>query len=200
MVYCIGLTGTIASGKSTVADFFSTIGIDIISADNIAKSLTTQSQPASNKIIDHFGPSILTHTGDLDRPKLRQLIINQPQERRWLEQYLHPLIRKEIEVQIQNVSSPYCLIEIPLLKKKSDYPYLNRILLIEAHITQQIARCKKRDSSSTNDVKAILTTQKTHHPYLDLADDILKNTGTLDALNNKVFVLHRKYLEMASRL
>lgn len=200
MVYCIGLTGTIASGKSTVADYFSKLGIDIISADNIAKSLTMQSQPAFNYIVDHFGVSILTRTGDLDRAQLRQLIFNQPDERRWLEQYLHPLIRKEIKHQIQQVTSPYCLIEIPLLKNKADYPYINRILLIKAHIEQQIGRCRRRDRSAAKDTKAIIATQKDHHQHIGLADDILENTGTLRALRNKVLALHRQYLAMVSFL
>lgn len=194
MVYCVGLTGTIASGKSTVANCFSILGIDIISADAIAKSLTEKTQPAFQDIVHHFGHSILTPAGDLDRPKLRELIFKDPTERLWLEQQLHPLIKDEIKRQTETVTSPYCLIEIPLLTNRANYPYLNRVLFIEAHPTQQVTRCTARDNSAKQDTLAILAAQPSTQQYLAIADDVLKNTGSLSALSNKVLALHKKYL------
>lgn len=194
-MYCIGLTGNIASGKSTVASYFATLGIDVISADIIAKQLTAKNQPAFQEITNHFGKTVVTSAGELDRPYLRQLIFKDAAERLWLEKFLHPLIRKQIEAQVQIAKSPYCIIEIPLLRDGSLYPYLNRILLVEAKTDQQIERLISRDNSSRKDSLAILATQADTHTLHKLADDILENTGSLAELQKKVSHLHQGYLE-----
>ncbi len=195
MVYCVGLTGTIASGKSTVAGCFSKLGIEIISADQISKSLTAKTTPAFHEILHHFGTSILTPAGEIDRPQLRTLIFKDPKARRWLEHLLHPLIKEGIIHALQHVQSPYCLIEIPLLKLRTDYPYLNRVLFIESNPTQQIERAKARDGSSKADTLAILAAQANTAQVREIADDVLTNTGTLSDLDHQVLGLHQKYLE-----
>lgn len=196
-MYCVGLTGNIASGKSTVAAYFATLGVDVISADAIAKQLTAKTQPALQEIINHFGEAVLTSNGELDRPYLRQLIFKHPEERLWLEKYLHPLIRKQIEALVQVAKSPYCLIEIPLLRDRSLYPYLNRVLLVEAKTDQQIKRLISRDNSSKKESLAILATQANQHTLHKLADDILENTSSLAELQKKVKQLHKLYLDRA---
>jgi dephospho-CoA kinase len=198
MVYSIGLIGNLASGKSTVAAFFRELGIEIISADNVAKNLTTKNQPAFHQIITHFGPATLTDNGELNRRQLRELIFNNESERLWLENLLHPLIRKEIENTIKTIKSPYCLIEIPLFSTKANYPYLNRILLVKAKPEQQIARFIARDNSSRENALAILATQTNVEKHQELADDVLMNTGSLDELKEKVLTLHVNYLKLAA--
>ncbi len=195
-MYCVGLTGNIASGKSTVAAYFANLGIDVISADKIAKELTTSAQPAFQGIVNHFGQAILTKTGELDRRYLRQLIFKNPVERIWLEQYLHPMIRKQVEIQALASKSPYCLIEIPLLRDRALYPYLNRVLLVEAETEQQIERLATRDNSSKADALAILATQADAVTLHKLADDILTNSGSLVELQEKVVELHMRYLQV----
>ena len=192
-MYCIGLTGNIASGKSTVAAYFSDLGVAVISADKIAKELTASKKPAFNDIINHFGASVLTADGELNRRYLRQLIFNNAPERLWLEKLLHPLIQKQIKDEIGKVVGAYCVIEIPLLLDKSNYPYLNRVLLIQAELEQQIARLRVRDNSSREEALAILATQADENTRLSLADDILTNAGSLAQLKEKVDVLHKKY-------
>ncbi len=197
-MYCIGLTGTTGSGKSTVASNFATLGINVISADEIAKQLTLKNEPAFQDILHHFGNAVLTPAGELNRPYLRQLIFKNKQERVWLEQLLHPLIRKQIEYNISNVTTPYCIIEIPLLTDGSNYPYLHRILLIKAERQQQIERFMARDNSSKEEALAVLLAQKANEAkHLDLADDILSNTGSRLELKEKVDALHTKYLRLA---
>lgn len=193
-MYCVGLTGNIASGKSTVAAYFAALGVDVISADAIAKQITAKTQPALQEIINHFGESVIASTGELDRPYLRQLIFKHPAERVWLENYLHPLIRTQIEAEVQKAKSPYCLIEIPLLRDRSLYTYLNRVLLVEAKTDQQIERLITRDNSSEKESLAILATQADRHALHKLADDILENTGSLAQLQKKVKQLHKLYL------
>lgn len=193
-MYCVGLTGNIASGKSTVADCFFTLGIEVISADRIAKQLTSKTQPALQDIIQHFGSRVLKSTGELDRRFLRELIFKNASERLWLENYLHPLIRNKIELLIPAAQSPYCLIEIPLLTDRSHYPYLNRVLLVQAEKKQYIERLTARDSCSQEDALAILNTQANTQTLVKLADDILLNNGPLEQLSNKVMRLHQQYL------
>ena len=197
MVYCVGLTGTIASGKSTITDYFEKLGVVIINADDIAKKLTAHTQPAFHRIVSHFGTSVLTTSGELNRRHLRQLIFSDPLERQWLENLLHPLIRQQIEHEISQVEAPYCLIEIPLLTSRSDYPYLNRILVVQANPEQQINRFISRDNSSREAALAILATQSNENKQLELADDLLMNIGSLVDLEKKVNVLHIQYLQNA---
>ena len=198
MVYCVGLIGNLASGKSTVARYFAALGVDVINADDIAKELTTPFQPAFDSIVAHFGKSILTDAGDINRRQLRQLIFSQERERLWLEQLLHPLIRKRIEERINTTQSPYCIIEIPLMPARTNYPYLNRVLFIQATAEQQIARFIIRDKGSKKEeAQAILATQAQADTLRALADDVLLNTGSLEELQKAIKALHLAYLEYA---
>ncbi|HAT9655025.1 TPA: dephospho-CoA kinase, partial [Legionella pneumophila subsp. pneumophila] len=97
MVYSVGLTGNIASGKSTVAEFFSELGINVIYADKIAKELTSKNTPCYQDIISHFGSSVVLNNGELDRKRIRDIIFSNSNERLWLESLLHPVIREKIE-------------------------------------------------------------------------------------------------------
>lgn len=196
-MFCVGLTGNIASGKSTAAAFFAALGIEVISADSIARHLTQPGEPAFEQIIDHFGQTFKTESGDLDRRKLRELIFNHPKEKEWLESLLHPLIRKTIADQIKRCQSPYCMIEIPLLPNKKDYPYLDRILFIQANSTLQIQRLMARDNTTHQEALSILSTQANESKHLAVADDILVNHGSEADLKHHVSVLHQRYLEYA---
>jgi len=199
VAFLVGLTGNIASGKSAVAAQFATLGIDVISADQIAKALTARQEPAFYKIIDHFGTSILTTEGELDRRLLRQLIFNDATERLWLESLLHPLIRQAIRKEAQKCQSPYGLIEIPLIPDKAHYPYLNRILLVVANQDLQIARIMARDNCSKEHALAILATQADEKKHRLIADDVLINNGSIEQLQQQVKALHERYLQCASQ-
>ncbi len=199
-MYCIGLTGSIGSGKSTVAKIFSQLGIDIISADHIAKALVEPGKPALEKIIQRFGPSIRLDNGELNRPHLRELIINHPDERVWLENLLHPLIRETIQQNIFDCKSPYCIIEIPLLTSTLNYPYLNRVLLILANPEQQVSRIQTRDLCSKEQASALLETTRTDdEKRLKIADDVMVNDGCVEVLQQQVLALHAKYLLEAKK-
>ncbi|WP_133130045.1 dephospho-CoA kinase [Legionella yabuuchiae] len=197
-MYCVALTGNIASGKSTVAKLFNQRGVDVISADQISRALTQPGEPALSEITQYFGSSILTSNGELDRPKLRQIIFNNPEKRRWLETRLHPKIRQAIAAQVAECKSPYCIIEIPLLPDKKHHPYLDEILYVEADKEQQIERVMRRDNCSREEALSILNTQATAEQHKRLADKILFNTGTLSDLEHKVESLHTYYVEKAA--
>ena len=194
MIYCVGLTGTIASGKSTAASIFANLGADVVCADQISRDITTRNGPTLAKIIDHFGINFLTADNNLDRRKLRQTIIDNHHERQWLENLLHPLIRKEIEEKINQANGAYCIIDIPLLKDKKNYPYLDRVLLISAEKSQQINRLMLRDKCSYAHAEQILSIQKFDKK---IADDIIDNSTTKNQLRSRLAELHKYYLQEA---
>ena len=193
-MYCIGLTGTIASGKSLAMDYFKSKGIDTLNADVIARELTQKGSPALKAIIQYFGHDFLTLNGDLDRRKLRNHIVTHPEKRQWLEQLLHPMIRQQLESALTHCKSPYCVIEIPLLLDRATYPYLNRVLLITSESQQQIQRLMARDNCSETEATLLLCHQETNNHREALADDIVLNTGSVDELNRRLDELHYNYL------
>jgi len=193
----IGLTGGIGSGKSTVARLFSERGIAIIDADVIARDITAPAQPAFTAITKHYGNEILCKNGTLDRAKLRHIIFNDRHERRWLENLLHPLIRGEIEKQTKQVTSPYCIVVIPLLIEVGPYPFINRILVVDTPEHLQIERTALRDKVEKHQVEAILKTQTNRQQRLKYAHDIIINDGKREDLALQVDQLHHRYLKMA---
>lgn len=193
MVYCVGLTGNIASGKSTVSNLFAQRQIDVISADQIARQLTQKGQPACQAIIEYFGDDI-QQQGELNRARLRERMVSNPAARQWLEQLLHPLIREAIANAVAACQSPYCIIEIPLLTDKNHYPYLQRILLVTASETTQIKRVMQRDHCSQKQAEAMLALQPDIATRLTLYDDRIDNDAGLGTLEQAVETLHKKYL------
>ena len=197
-MYCVGLTGSIASGKSTIAAYFSALGIDVISADEIAKALVLPGQPALQQIIHHFGESVLTPEGELNRRHLREYIVKHPAERAWLEACLHPLIRQQIQHDVKACKSLYCIIEIPLLTDRALYPYLNRVLLVQGLREAQVTRLMKRDNQTREQSCAMLaTTLRDEGKRQTIADDKIMNDGSVDALREKINALHVQYLQAA---
>lgn len=198
--FCVGLTGSIASGKSTVASYFEKLGIDIINADHIAKALVQYGEPALQEIVNYFGTTVLMPNGELNRALLREWIAHNSDQRTWLENLLHPLIREQIKASIQQCKSPYCIIEIPLLTDKTPYPYLNRILLVQADPEIQINRLMARDKNSRQQALAMLaTTKAVEDKRRAIADDALMNLGSVEELHNKVATLHTLYLREAQK-
>ena len=193
----IGLTGGIGSGKSTVAQLFAERGVPIVDADVIAREITQPNTPAWTKIIHYFGKTILLENNALDRTKLRHLIFNDPDQRLWLENLLHPLIRKEIEQRINEMTAPYCIAVIPLLIEVKPYAFINRILVVDVPHALQIERVAIRDKSEKSHIDAILKTQISRQQRLAHADDIITNDGTLTDLIPQVETLHQRYLALS---
>jgi dephospho-CoA kinase len=194
MVYCVGLTGGIASGKSLAAEVFSELGIHVVNADNISRGLTLQGQDAYTKIVTHYGAEILNEHNELNRKALRAIIFSDPKERTWLEQLLHPLIREKIKEQVGLSTTPYCIVEIPLLIDKKTYPYINRVLLIQAPKHIQIERLMQRDSCDQEQALSILAAQPDASLRLKNADDVVVNDAGVDKLKTKIIALHHQYL------
>ena len=200
MTFCVALTGSVASGKTTASELFQDLGIEIINADKIARELTTQNQLAYSEILAHFGPEILDEHQEINRKKLRTLIFSDSKQRTWLEQLLHPLIRKKIAEAVKLCTTPYCLVEIPLLTDKKNYPYIHRTLLIDAPKETQIKRVMQRDHCTKEQALAILAAHPDQSIRIKNADDLLLNNLDLSELKTKVYELHKKYLRYSKQL
>ncbi|KTD08265.1 dephospho-CoA kinase [Legionella jamestowniensis] len=197
-MYCVGLTGGIASGKSTVASLFKNKRITVISADQVARELMQSDEQVQEKIVKQFGESILNSSKEIDRIKLRQIIFANPEQRLWLEQLLHPLIRQRIVELVHNSKSSYSIVEIPLLKERKSYPYLDRVIVVLAEPQEQIKRVMERDNCTQREAQAILAAQPSDAERIAIADDIIFNNTSLAALKLKVEALHQQYLRFAS--
>lgn len=195
----IGLTGGIGSGKSTVADLFAQHGIAIIDTDQIARDVVEPDSPALQKLTQHFGQVILNNDGSLNRSELRDIVFANPDERKWLEQTLHPLIRIEMQKQIQQAKPPYCVAVIPLLVENLPNKSIDRILVIDSTKEQQIARTKARDKLNDAQIENILHSQATREERLKVADDIIYNDKDLVHLTQQVETLHQQYLTLGAK-
>ncbi len=192
----VGLTGGIGSGKSTVAALFEKLGVNIIDTDIIAKKLVEVDLPAYQAIVKHFGDEILLPNKEIDRAKLKQRIIINDEDRLSLENILHPRIQEEVDEQIKHVSGSYCIVVIPLLVEKGNYPILDRILVIDSPLDLQIERVSKRDGLTNIDIEKLIAIQAPRQQRLDAADDIITNDKGLAELTNAIQQMHAKYLKL----
>lgn len=192
----IGLTGGIASGKSTAAKLFANKGITVIDADQIARDIVTKGTPAYQKIVMHFGENILSNDQNINRSALRELIFQNASEKNWLEQLLHPIIRDEMNAQALQAQPPYCLLMIPLLTAKDSSIPLDRILVVDCDPTLQIQRAMQRDNNDKAKIQAIIDSQISREQRLAFADDIIINNKDLSHLQSRVDELHDYYTSM----
>ena len=114
-VYRIGLTGGIASGKSTVANLFAALGITIVDTDLLAREVVAPGSALLPRIAGHFGAEVLQKDGSLDRAALRSRVFENPAERQWLERLTHPAIRELTDKRCESATSDYVIVAIPLL-------------------------------------------------------------------------------------
>jgi dephospho-CoA kinase len=197
MVFTVGLTGGIGSGKSTVSDLFAELGVDVIDTDEIARALTGSGQPAVAKIARHFGPDLVASNGSLNRDRMREVVFSDPDARQALQNILHPLIREEVQRRLSLVKKPYALVVVPLLVESRNYKFTDRIVVVDCKEDQQIERVMERSGLSRKQVRAIMDSQASRSERLAAADDIVHNEGGIAALRAQVEKLHQKFLTLA---
>jgi dephospho-CoA kinase len=194
----IGLTGGIASGKTTVSDKFASFGIDIIDADVIAREVVSQGTPGLQAIVEKFGPQILNDTHELDRQKLRKIVFADNTHKEWLNNLLHPLIREQMQIQTSRATSPYCILSVPLLVENQLANTVDRVLVVDIDEASQLKRAISRDKSEEAVIKGIMASQASRSERLAVADDVIKNDQDLDWLNKQVEELHKMYLNIVN--
>ncbi|MEV3822386.1 dephospho-CoA kinase [Aeromonas dhakensis] len=199
-MYVVAITGGIGSGKTTVANQFAELGIEVVDADIIAREVVEPGTPALTAIAAHFGADVIAPDGRLDRRQLRERVFTDPQAKGWLNALLHPLIRSEMQRQCAAARTPYCLLVVPLLVENQLTALANRVLVIDVDEATQIERTCRRDGVSRKQAEAILAAQASRTERLAAADDVLDNqNGTPEAIKSRIFALHETYLAFASQ-
>jgi len=193
----IGLTGGIASGKTTVAGLFAELGATIIDTDVIAREVVAPGQPALDEIASEIGASLIDADGVLDRAALRELIFADDDARKRLEAILHPRIQDEARRQSDQAGGEYQIIVVPLLVNSSLKDILDRILVVDCDEETQIRRLTARDGESEDLARRILAAQASRTERLAIADDIIRNDGTVADMRLQVAALHEIYQSLA---
>ena len=192
--WILGLTGGIGSGKSAAAEHFASLGIHMVDADHAARWVVEPGRPALAQIVEPFGEAVLLPDGQLNRAALRERIFKAEDERRWLEQLLHPLIGQEIASNLAQAQSPYAILVSPLLVESGQHRMTQRVLVVDTPEHLQLERTIRRDKVSEEQVRSILKAQALRDDRLKHADDVLLNDGDLGHLHQQVERLHQFYL------
>jgi dephospho-CoA kinase len=192
----VGLTGGIASGKTEVARLFSELGIPVIDADRIARELVEPGTDAYAEVVRTFGKDVVSAEGPLDRKRLRDIVFDDPGQRKQLEAILHPRVRDEIVRRVADLAAPYCLIVIPLLVESGMQDLVDRVLVVTASPEVRIERVVARDGISADQARSIMDAQADEELRIGEADDVLNNEGDRAELRDAVSALHRRYQQL----
>jgi len=198
MAFVVGLTGGIGSGKSAAAEEFARLGAAVVDTDAIAHELTRAGGTAIAALRRGFGDQFIDAAGAMDRAKVRALVFSDPAAKARLESLLHPLIRAESERRIAAARSPYVVHVVPLLVESPDYrARVQRVLVIDCPPQVQAERVRRRSGLAGAEIQRIIDAQLPREARLAAADDVIENSGTIDALHKQVRELHLRYLDMA---
>ncbi len=197
-MFRVGLTGGIASGKTTVAALFTDLGAGLVDTDRVAREVVAAGEPGLEAIVEAFGADILLDSGDLNRSALRAIAFGDPDERRKLEALLHPLIRARTLAQLEALEAPYAVVVVPLLVETDFAQFVDRVLVVDCPRKLQLERLVRRDQISAADAEAILAAQVDRETRSAHADDILDGSQSLPMTRERVGILHTDYLRRAA--
>lgn len=196
--YLVGLTGGIGSGKSTIANAFKQLGVKVVDADQAARAVVEPESNALKEIVNHFADEQLLVNGQLNRAALRKIVFNNPEQKNWLEQLLHPLIGNWISMQLeQPTSSPYIILESPLLFETDQYKRINISLLVDLPAELQKVRASKRDNVDPEQIQSIIDSQMSRQEKTALADYIFDNSLAIESIEKRVLDLHHQFENLA---
>ncbi|MDT0633889.1 dephospho-CoA kinase [Spectribacter hydrogenoxidans] len=193
----VGLTGGIASGKSVVSSAFERLGIEVVDADQVARDIVEPGQPALEEIRERFGDAIIDGNGRLDRRQMRGIVFDDPDARVALEKITHPRIREALAARRDAVRSEYSLLAVPLLVKSGMSDLVDRILVVDAPESVQMARLIDRDGIDEELARKMIAAQDTRTLRLAAADDVLVNTGPRKDIADLAAALHAGYSRLA---
>ena len=193
----IGLTGGIASGKSTVASLFTALGVTVVDTDLLSREVVAPGSALLRQITDHFSMLVLSGDGSLNRQELRKRIFEDPEQRKWLEALLHPAIRELTDARSEAATGPYVIVAIPLLVETDGAARFDRVLVVDCDPDLQLARLMARDGARREDALRMLAAQAPRAARLAVADDVIHNDGDLASLRDRVAKLHAEYVAAA---
>lgn len=195
--WILGLTGGIGAGKTLVSNHLAALGIEIVDADVIARDVVAIGSDGLNAIEQHFGKTILLDDGSLNRAKLREIIFADSEQKSWLNNLMHPLIRQNITAQLDAATSPYVVLSAPLLFENKLDALCDHTLLVDVPVEVQLVRTANRDSVSTEQVKNIIAAQMSREDKQQKADSIIDNHRDIDSVLIDVEELHHAFLQQA---
>lgn len=191
------MTGGIASGKSTVAELFASLGVPVIDTDLIAKDLVQRGAPALDEIRDRFGAAVFDSSGNLDRASMRTIIFADDNARLDLEAILHPRIGTVVMQQADAANGPYQIIVVPLLVDSPLRQFVDRVLVVDCPENVQIQRLLLRDAETEERARRILAAQSSRADRLAIADDVIRNDTSVERLGEDIKDLDRMYRRLA---
>jgi len=189
----LGLTGGIATGKSTVSGFFQQLGITIVDADLIAREVVSPNSPALIEITNQFGDDILLPSGELNRAQLRHIIFHDTKAKAWLNALLHPLIRQEIVAQLNSTKGPYVVLDAPLLFENGLDKLCAKTVVVDIPREMQISRAAKRDKVTQEQIRNIIEAQMPREEKLAKADIIIDNSKSIENTQSQVNSIHLSF-------
>ncbi len=191
----IGLTGGIASGKTTISDLFSDLKIPIVDTDIISRALLDKNRPGYEEVLSRLGNQILLENGDINRPMLRQLVFNDGELKQWLETMMHPLILQTANNQVNQYNgAPYVVLVVPLLFESKFTSLIDRALVVDCSRDNQLKRLVERDNIDESLAKKMLDQQWSNTERLALANDVIHNNND-ENLSEQINQLHQQYLK-----
>jgi len=197
--YVVALTGGIAAGKSAVTRRFAALGVPVHDADVAAREVVAPGSEGLAAVVAAFGDEVLDAEGRLDRPAMRRRVFADPAARRTLEGIIHPRVRHWLHERALADTTPYCLLAIPLLAENiAHYRWVDRVLLVDAPVEQQLERLIARDGIDEALARRMLAQQARREERLTLAHDVIDNSGDEAALEVAVAKLHQRYLALAA--
>ncbi|HEX2226029.1 MAG TPA: dephospho-CoA kinase [Candidatus Binatia bacterium] len=185
----IGLTGGIASGKSTVAAILRRLGAAIVNADELAREVVQPGTPGWKEIVEAFGAEALQADQTVDRQKLRTIVFNNPETRKKLEAIIHPRVRALAQKRIQEHAasgSEIVVYEVPLLFEGNLQASLRPVVLVAADVATQKRRLRERDGLAESEAEKHITAQMSLEEKRRLADYVIENEGNIDHLERQV--------------
>ena len=196
----VGLTGGIASGKSTVAQIFKSKGIPVLDSDQISRDLVSVGSQTLSEIVMEFGDDILDKSGNLNRTKLGEIIFSDPVQREILNDIMHPKIQKEQKNWLQKKriegESKIAAIEAALMIESGGYKNFDFLVVVKCSEKNQYERLEKRNNLLESSIKARLNSQMSMEKKTQYADWVLDNSDDLDSIKSQVSLLVNKLFSM----
>jgi len=197
----IGLTGGVASGKTTVSQIMKEEGAYLIDADQIARELVQPHQPAWNELVRSFGKEILQEDGSIHRKKLAEKVFTDPEKRKLLNQILHPRIKEEMDRRTREIGQKdpeaIVVIDAPLLVELGNHREVDKLIVVTSTQTQQMERLKERDGINSEEALRILSSQMPVEEKAKLADYVIRNEGSLEETKESVKEVFKELRKVA---
>lgn len=197
MTVRVGLTGGIASGKSTVSAILAELGAIVIDADALAREVVARGTPGLEAVVAEFGPGLLTPEGDLDRPAMGALVFGDAEARKRLEAIIHPLVhQRSAELEAEAPADAVVVHDIPLLAEVGRAGSFDAVVVVDAPAELQVSRMVEDRGWSREEAESRIAAQASREDRLAIATHVVDNTGTLDELRRRV---EQVYAELAAR-